>query len=112
MGDEITEHVLKVLTSARDACVRVFFSRHVSLPKEPTGMFQFRLSMAWQRVLSPDQVYPWFLRDTPGFQIVPGLSPLPPGGVFDKLTMSDFEGTWLDFAFNALIIVDETYELC
>ena len=75
-------------------------------------MFQFRLSMAWQRVLSPDQVYPWFLRDTPGFQIVPGLSPLPPGGVFDKLTMSDFEGTWLDFAFNALIIVDETYELC
>src|SRR5215475_11106188 len=90
-GDEITRQVRKVLTTARDACVRVFFSRHLSLPKELMGMFQFRMAMTWQRVDSPDQVNPWFLRDTPGFQIEPELSPLPTEGVFDKLTMSAFE---------------------
>src|SRR5262249_20573992 len=109
-ANEITRQVLKVLTATRDAGVRVFFSRHLSLPKELMGMFQFRMAMAWQRTDSPEQVNPWFLRDTPGFQIVPELSPLLTEGVFDKLTMSAFEGTWLDFALrdcriNAVIIV-------
>jgi nicotinamidase-related amidase len=115
-GDEITRHVLKVLTSARDARVRVFFSRHLSLPKELMGMFQFRMAMTWQRVDSPEQVNPWFLRDTPAFQIVPELSPLPTEGVFDKLAMSAFEGTWLDFALrdcgiNAFVIVGVATEI-
>src|SRR5215472_4061959 len=72
-GDEITRQVLKVLTTARHARVRVFFSRHLSLPKELMGMFQFRMTMTWQRVDSPEKVSPWFLRDNPGFQIVPEL---------------------------------------
>jgi biuret amidohydrolase len=97
-GDEITRQVLKVLTAARDAGVRVFFSRHLSLPKELMGMFQFRMAMACQRTDSPEQVNPWFLRDAPGFQIIRELQPSPSEGVFDKLTMSAFEGTWLDFA--------------
>src|SRR5215471_8309113 len=108
--DKITGQVLKVLTAARDARVRVFFSRHLSLPKELMGMFQFRMAMAWQRTDSPEQVQPWFLRDSPGFQITPELQPRSTEGVFDKLTMSAFEGTWLDFALrncgiNAFIIV-------
>jgi biuret amidohydrolase len=45
-GDKVTRQVLKVLTAARDARVRVFFSRHLSLPKELMGMFQFRMAMA------------------------------------------------------------------
>ncbi|HYY35127.1 MAG TPA: cysteine hydrolase [Candidatus Binatia bacterium] len=115
-GDKITQRVLKVLAAARDAGVRVFFSRHLSLPIELMGMFQFRMAMAWQRVDSPDQVDPWFLRDAPGFQIVPELAPLPSEGVFDKLTMSAFEGTWLDFALrdcgiNAFIIVGVATEI-
>ena len=115
-GDEVTSQVLKVLTAARDAGVRVFFSRHLSLPKELMGMFQFRMAMIWQHLDSPDQVNPWFLRDAPGFQIVPELSPLPVDGVFDKLTMSAFEGTWLDFALrdcgiNAFIIVGVATEI-
>jgi nicotinamidase-related amidase len=115
-GDEVARQVLKVLTAARKARVRVFFSRHLSLPKELMGMFQFRMAMAWQRTDSPDQVNPWFLRDAPGFQIAPELSPLPTEGVFDKLTMSAFEGTWLDFALrdcgiNALIIVGVATEI-
>ncbi len=115
-ADELTRQVLKVLTAARNAGVRVFFSRHLSLPKELMGMFQFRMAMAWQRTDSPDQVNPWFLRDSPGFQIVTELSPLPSEGVFDKLTMSAFEGTWLDFALrdcgmNAFIIVGVATEI-
>jgi len=114
--EQVTQQVLKVLSAARDAGVRVFFSRHLSLPKELMGMFQFRMAMAWQRVNSPDQVNPWFLRDAPGFQIIPELSPLPSEGVFDKLTMSAFEGTWLDFALrdcsiNAFIIVGVAIEI-
>jgi nicotinamidase-related amidase len=115
-GDEVTRQVVKVLTAARDARVRVFFSRHLSLPKELMGMFQFRMAMTWQHTDSPEQVNPWFLRDAPGFQIIPELSPRPSEGVFDKLTMSAFEGTWLDFALrdcciNALVIVGVATEI-
>src|SRR5216110_147986 len=115
-ADEITRQVLKVLTAARNAGVRILFSRHLSLPKELMGMSQFRMAMTWQRVDSPDQVNPWFLRDAPGFQIIPELLPLPTEGVFDKLTMSAFEGTWLDFALrdcgiNAFIIVGVATEI-
>jgi biuret amidohydrolase len=96
--------------------VRVFFSRHLSLPKELMGMFQYRMAMAWQRVDSPEKVMPWFLRDSPGFQIAPELQPRPSEGVFDKLTMSAFEGTWFDFALrdcgiNAFIIVGIATEI-
>jgi biuret amidohydrolase len=114
--EQITRQVLKVLSAARDAGVRVFFSRHLSLPKELMGMFQFRMAMAWQRTDSPEQVTPWFLRDSPGFQIVTELQPRETEGVFDKLTMSAFEGTWLDFALrdcgiNAFIIVGVATEI-
>jgi len=112
----ITTQVLKVLTAARKAGVRVFFSRHLSLPKELMGMFQFRMAMTWQRTDSPQQVNPWFLRDNPSFQIIPELAPRPSEGIFDKLTMSAFEGTWLDFALrdcgiNAFIIVGVATEV-
>jgi len=113
---EITQQVLKVLDAARGAGVRVFFSRHLSLPKELMGMLQYRMAMTWQHTDLPEQVNPWFLRDAPGFQIVPELLPLSTEGVFDKLTMSAFEGTWLDFALrdcgiNAFIIVGVATEI-
>jgi len=60
-ADAVTRQVLKVLTAGRDAGVRVFFSRHLSLPKELMGMFQYRMAMAWQRTDSPEKVSPWFL---------------------------------------------------
>jgi biuret amidohydrolase len=114
--EKITRQVLKVLNAARDVGVRVFFSRHLSLPKELMGMFQYRMAMTWQRTDSPEQVNPWFLRDSPGFQIISELQPRSTEGVFDKLTMSAFEGTWLDFALrdcgiNALIIVGVATEI-
>jgi len=45
-------------------------------------------------------VRPWFLRDSPGFQIVPELQPLASEAIFDKLAMSAFEGTPLSMALR------------
>jgi nicotinamidase-related amidase len=99
-ADVITSRVSEVLRAAREAGMRVVFTRHLSLPKELMGIFQLRMAMAWQRVTSVDQVQPWFLRDAPGFQLAPELSPLPSEAVFDKITMSAFEGTPLDIALR------------
>jgi biuret amidohydrolase len=99
-GGEITGRVVQVLEACRGAGIRVIFTRHLSLPKELMGGFQFRTAMAWQRVKTPEEVRPWFLRDTPGFQLVPELQPLPSEAIFDKIAMSAFEGTPLDFALR------------
>jgi len=99
-GQEITEKVLQVLDAARKAGIRVFFTRHMSLPKELMGVSQFRMAMAWQRVKSPNEVKPWFLRDAPGFHLIPEMNPLPSEAIFDKITMSAFEGTPLNIALR------------
>jgi nicotinamidase-related amidase len=80
--------------------MRVLFTRHMSLPKELMGAFQYRMAMAWQRVDDPEKITPWFLRDTPGFALVPELQPLPSEAIFDKITMSAFEGTPLAFTLR------------
>ena len=97
---QITERVVQVLNAARAAGVRVFFTRHMSLPKELMGVSQFRMAMAWQRVKSVDEVKPWFLRDSPGFHLIPEMNPTASEAVFDKITMSAFEGTPLDIALR------------
>jgi nicotinamidase-related amidase len=99
-GATITDRVKRVLDVARAAGMRVFYTRHLSLPKQLMGAFQFRQAMAWQRVDDPEKVQPWFLRDSPGFQIVNELGVLPEEGIFDKLSMSAFEGTPLNFALR------------
>jgi biuret amidohydrolase len=108
--------VAKVLQAAREAGVRTFFMRHVSLPKELMGLFQFRMAMAWQRVSTMAAVEPWFLRDSPGFQLTPELTPGPTEAIFDKITMSAFEGTPLDIALRdcgvtAFLIVGVAVEI-
>ncbi|MBA2457387.1 MAG: isochorismatase family protein [Gemmatimonadales bacterium] len=96
----LTRAVGEVLGAAREAMVRVFFLRHMSLPKELMGVSQLRTAMAWQRVTTATAVEPWFLRDSPGFQIDPELLPRPTEAIFDKITMSAFEGTPLDMALR------------
>jgi nicotinamidase-related amidase len=98
--DRVITSVSRVLAAARDAGVRVFFLRHMSLPKNLAGVFQLRQSMAWQRVSSVADVQPWFLRDSPGFEIAPDLQPQQTEAIFDKITMSAFEGTPLDIALR------------
>jgi nicotinamidase-related amidase len=99
-GLEITQRVSRVLTAARAAGVRTFFTRHLSLPTELMGAFQCRTAMAWQRVDSMEKVKPLFLRDSPAFQVIPELQPLPSEGIVDKITMSAFEGTYLGIALR------------
>lgn len=89
-----------VLEAARAAGVRVFFGRHMSLPNELAGVSQLRTAMAWQRVDRVEEVKPLFLRDSPGFELVPEMTPRPTEAVFDKLGMSLFVGTPLDMALR------------
>jgi biuret amidohydrolase len=99
-GPEITAQVKRVLEAARKARIRTFFTRHMSLPKNLMGAFQLRTAMAWQRADSPDKVRPMFLPESPGFQIIPELQPSSGEAVFDKITMSAFEGTPLEIALR------------
>jgi biuret amidohydrolase len=99
-GRQVTDRVVQVLKVARAAGIRVFFTRHMSLPKELLGAFQLRTAMAWQRVKSVEEVKPWFLRDAPGFHLVPEMKPQPSEAIFDKIAMSAFEGTRLNIALR------------
>ena len=99
-AETIIANVNRVLKAARDARVRVFFTRHMSLPLALMGTFQLRMAMAWQRVDEPSLVKPAFLRDSPAFQIVPELTPTVSEAVFDKITMSAFEGTPVNMALR------------
>jgi nicotinamidase-related amidase len=115
-GPEITERVVRVLDAARKAKIRIFFTRHMSLPKELMGVSQLRMSMSWQRAKSVDDVKPWFLRDSPGFHLVPEMAPRPTEAIFDKLAMSAFEGTPLnmvlrDCGIDAFAIVGIAMEI-
>src|SRR5438309_9981171 len=115
-GQQVTDKVLQVLQAARKAGVRVFFTRHMSLPKELMGVSQYRMAMAWQRVKSANEIKPLFLRDAPGFHLIPEMNPLPSEVIFDKIAMSAFEGTPLDIALrdcgiNAFAIVGIAMEI-
>ena len=115
-GHKVVERIRGVLEAARSSGYRVFFSRHMSLPNEVAGVIQLRTAMAWQHVDQVGEVKPAFLRDTPGFQITPEIAPLPSEGLIDKITMSAFEGTFLDIAFrdcgiNSFVIVGIALEV-
>jgi len=51
-------------------------------------------------VKSVEEVKPWFLRDAPGFHLVPEMNPQPSEAIFDKIAMSAFEGTPLNIALR------------
>jgi nicotinamidase-related amidase len=99
-GPAITERVSRVLEASRRAGVRVYFTRHMTLPVELMGISQLRMWMAWQHKDRVDEIVSPFLRDTPGFQIVPELAPRESEAIFDKLALSAFEGTPLEFALR------------
>ena len=102
-GSRITKQVLQVLQAARDGGFRIFFGRHLSLPKEAAGVFQLRQAMAWQRTNKVSEVNPWFLRNSDGFQLIPELAPRDSEVIFDKITMSAFEG----LMFLSLIVMEK-----
>jgi biuret amidohydrolase len=101
-GDETVERVSRVLAAARAGGYPVFYTRHMSLPPRLMGTAQLRTAMAWQHVDDPGNVQSWFLRDSPGFQIVADLSPRADEAIFDKLAMSAFTGTPMQMALRDL----------
>ena len=115
-GPEILKNVLQVLELARSAGMRVFFMRHMSLPKNLAGTYQLRQAMAWQRAQQVEDVNPWFLRDSPGFQLASDLAVRDDEAIFDKISMSAFEGTPLAMALrdcnlNAFVICGVATEI-
>jgi biuret amidohydrolase len=99
-GPEVIGQVSRVLEAARRAGVRIFFTRHMTLPTELMGISQLRTAMAWQRKDRVEDVVSPFLRGSPGFEIVPELAPSASEAVFDKLSLSAFEGTPLELALR------------
>jgi nicotinamidase-related amidase len=99
-GPQVTERVLTVLDAARRAGVRVFFTRYMTLPTELMGVSQLRTAMAWQRKATVGDVVSPFLRGSPGVELVPELAPRDSEAIFDRLAMSAFEGTPLEFALR------------
>jgi nicotinamidase-related amidase len=99
-GAEITARVADVLGAARAAGVRVFFTRHMSLPSEVAGASALRTAMAWQRVATVAETRPALLRDSPGFALMPELQPRASEAVIDKISMSAFVGTPLDIVLR------------
>jgi nicotinamidase-related amidase len=99
-GAEVTRRVVDVVRAARAGGFRVFYTRHMSLPIEVAGVSQLSMALDWQRVEHVEQLNAPFLRDTPAFQLVSELTPLPTEAVFDKIAMSAFVGTPLDIAMR------------
>ena len=99
-GPQVIGQVSRVLDAARRTGVRIFFTRHMTLPTELMGISQLRTAMAWQRKDRVEDVVSPFLRESPGFEIVPDLAPSASEAVFDKLSLSAFEGTPLEFALR------------
>ena len=104
-GAEIIRKVMEVVQAARDGGYRVFFTRYMTLPKEVAGIAQLRMAMACQHVDSPEKIQAAFHRDSPGFQLLPQLPALPTEAVFDRITMSAFEGTPMNIALRDCGIV-------
>ena len=99
-AEKLVRNVGRVLDAARAANLRTYFMRHMSLPRNLMGRFQMRQALAWQRKDDPAEVVPWFPRGSPVSEITPELVPRDTEAVFDKLGMSAFEGTPLDFALR------------
>jgi nicotinamidase-related amidase len=89
-----------VLDLGRRAGLRIFFTKHISLPVEVAGVAQLRTAMDWQYLDSVEKVVAPFPPDAPQSQIVPELAPRSSEAVLEKITMSAFAGTYLDIALR------------
>jgi nicotinamidase-related amidase len=96
----IIDNVRDVLSAARAAGVRTYFTRHVTLPVELMGVAQLRMWRTWQGVDRVEDVRSPFLPDAPQTQIVRELMPNAREAVLDKLTLSAFAGTPLEMALR------------
>jgi biuret amidohydrolase len=99
-ADRVVARVTDLVDAARTGGYRVFYMRHMAVPKEVAGVSRLRTAMTWQRVDRVSEVRIAFLRDSAEFALVPELSPAPTEMIFDKVTMSAFVGTPLDLVLR------------
>jgi len=99
-GREIVASCRRLLEAARTGGYRIFFTRHFFLPNAVAGVGQLRRAMVWQRKKKVEETKPFFLQGSPPWEIVPELAPRQDEVVIDKITMSAFEGTFLNLAMR------------
>ena len=99
-GPDIVRLCRKLLEAARAGGYRVFHTRHFFLPNAVAGVGQLRRAMVWQQKKRPEETKPLFLQGSPLWEIVPELNPQEGEVVIDKITMSAFEGTFLNLAMR------------
>jgi len=99
-GAEIVQLCRKLLDAARARGYRIFHTRHFFLPNAVAGVGQFRRAMVWQQKERPEETKPLFLQGSPLWEIVPELTPHEGEVIVDKITMSAFEGTFLNLAMR------------
>jgi nicotinamidase-related amidase len=114
--ERVIGRVREVLDLAREADVRTFFTRHVTLPVELMGTAQLRMWRTWQQVGRLEDVRSPFLPGAPQTQVVDELAPTDREAVIDKLTLSAFAGTPLEMALrscevNAVAVVGVATEI-
>jgi biuret amidohydrolase len=99
-GLEIQRQCVLLLEAARKAGFRIFHTRHFFLPTAAAGVGQLRRAMVWQRKEEPQETTCFIAQGSPAFQIVAELEPREGEVVVDKITMSAFEGTFLNLAMR------------
>jgi biuret amidohydrolase len=99
-GQAVLSRCQQLLTAARVGGFRVFFTRHIFLPNRAAGVGQLRRAMVWQRKNDPVDTKPLITQGSRSCQIVSELAPQDDEVVIDKITMSAFEGTYLDLALR------------
>jgi len=99
-GLEIQKQCVLLVNAARKAGMRIFYTRHFFLPTAAAGVAQLRRAMVWQRKEEPQETKCFIPHGSPAFQIVPELEPREGEVLVDKITMSAFEGTFLNLAMR------------
>jgi biuret amidohydrolase len=99
-GAAVTRRVQEVLQAARTSGVRTVFVRHITMPRRLMGAAQLRMWQAWQRRESAAEVVSAFPPGAEHTRIAPEVEPAADEAVFDKVTMSAFEGTPLDIVLR------------
>jgi biuret amidohydrolase len=99
-GQEILIRCQQILKAARRGGFRIFFTRHFYLPNQAAGAGQLRRAMAWQRKADPADTTPFIRQGSASWEIAPELTPSDGEVVIDKITMSAFEGTFLNIAMR------------
>lgn len=99
-ADRVLANVRKLRDAAHSRGVRTVFTRHYFMPSEFAGVFQLRQAKIWQGKDRAAETRPLIPHGSPGFELVEGLEPRPGEAVIDKVTMSAFEGTPLNFVLR------------